>query len=62
MKKSTYEKKVNKVKTVIMNHVITTDVDIYNTGYIMAYLSGYMPEAPIGACMDAIMQIREEQL
>lgn len=62
MKKSTYEKKVNKVKNVIMNYVITTDADIYNTGYIMAYLSGYMPEAPIGACMDAIIQIREEQL
>lgn len=62
MKKSTYEKKVNKVKTVIMNYVITTDADIYNTGYIMTYLSGFMPEAPVGACMDAIIQIREEQL
>lgn len=62
MKKSTYEKKVNKVKNVIKNYVITTDADIYNTGYIMAYLSGYMPEAPIGVCMDAIIQIREEQL
>ena len=62
MKKSTYEKKVNKVKSVIMNYVITTDADIYNTGYIMAYLSGFMPDAPVGACMDAIIQIREEQL
>lgn len=62
MKKSTYEKKVNKVKDVIMNYLITTDADIYNTGYIMAYLSGFMPDAPIGACMDAIIQLREEQL
>ena len=62
MKKSTYEKKLNKVKEVIMNYVITTDADIYNTGYIMAYLSGYMPDTPIGVCMDAIIQIREEQL
>ena len=62
MKKSAYEKKTNKVKEVIMNYVITTDADIYNTGYIMAYLSGYMPDAPIGACMDAVIQLREEHL
>ena len=62
MKRSTYEKKLNKAKEVIMNYVITTDADIYNTGYIMAYLSGFMPDAPIGVCMEAIIQIREEQL
>lgn len=32
MKRSTYEKKLNKVKEIIMNYVITTDADIYNTG------------------------------
>lgn len=62
MKRSAYEKKLNKVKEVIMNYVITTDADIYNTGYIMAYLSGYMPDAAVGVCMDAIIQLREEQL
>ena len=62
MKRTAYEKKVNKVKDAITDHIITTDADIYNTGYIMAYLSGYMPDAPIGVCMDAIIQLREEQL
>lgn len=62
MKRSIYEKKLNKVKEVIMNCVITTDADIYNTGYIMAYLSGFMPDAAVGVCMDAIIQLREEQL
>lgn len=62
MKRSAYEKKLNKVKEVIMDYVITTDADIYNTGYIMAYLSGFIPDAPIGICMDAIIQLREEQL
>lgn len=56
-----YEKKVKDVKDVITDYVIVTDVDIYNTGYIMAYLSGYMPKTPIGICMDAIIQLREEQ-
>ena len=61
MKRSTYEKKLRNVKDVITNYVINNDVDIYNTAYIMTYLSGYMPDVPIGVCMDAIIQIREEQ-
>lgn len=61
MKRSNYEKKVNKVKDAITDHIITTDDDLYNTARIMAYLSGYMPDMPIGACMDAIIELREEQ-
>lgn len=61
MKRTTYEKRLENVKEVITNYVITNDVDIYNTAYIMAYLSGYMPDMQIGICMDAIIQLREEQ-
>ena len=62
MKQTSYEKKINKAKEVIMNYIITTDADISDTARIMAYLSGYTPDAPIGACMDALIELREEQL
>lgn len=58
MKRSSYVEVVNEVKRVIQ----AMDVDVYNTVYIMTYLSGYMPDAPIGACMDAIIQLRDEQV
>ncbi len=61
MKQTAYEKKVNKVKNVIINYVLINEVDIYNTSYILCYLSGYMPDEPIGVCVDALMQLREEQ-
>lgn len=58
MKRSGYVEVVNEVKRVIS----AMDADVYNTGYIMAYLSGYMPDAPIGACMDALIALREEKV
>lgn len=57
MKRSSYERKVNEIKAIITR----MDRDIYDTAAVLYYLAGYMPEAPIGVCTDALVALREEQ-
>ena len=51
-----YEKQVNEIKDIIRS--LNTD----NPSMICGYLAGYIPEAPIGVCVDAIFSLLNEKM
>ena len=56
MKRTTCEKKVNEIKEIIR----VSNININETAKLCCYLAGYIPEAPIGDCLEAIFSLRRE--
>ena len=55
MERTNYEKQVNEIKDIIR----ASNID--NPSMICIYLAGYIPEAPIGVCVDAIFSLLNEK-